>query len=92
MNTLSSQQSLASAYFVIFGHYGDVTRHAQTRGVSRQWIYHEAQTLQHVWRDQQHQIHDLQNQLAQAQQQLAAQTQRRAMSVVRRLLARTGTP
>jgi hypothetical protein len=82
MNTLSSQQPIASAYFVIFGHYGDVTRHAQTRGVSRQWIYHEAQTFQQAWLDKQQQIHDLQNQLAQTQQQLAAQTQRLAMSVV----------
>src|ERR1051326_3210364 len=82
MNTLSSQQPIASAYFVIFGHYGDVTRHAQTRGVSRQWIYREAQTFQQALLDKQQQIDDLQSQLAQAQQQLAAQAQRLAVSVV----------
>jgi hypothetical protein len=83
MTTVSSQQPIASAYFVIFGGYGDVTRHAQARGVSRQWIYHEAQTLQQAARDQQQQkIHDLQAQLSQAQQQIAAQEQRLAVSVV----------
>jgi len=82
LNTLSSQQPIASAYFVIFGRYGAVTHHAQARGVSRQWIYREAQALQQALRDQQQQIHDLQAQLSQAQQQLAEQEQRLAVAVV----------
>jgi hypothetical protein len=83
LNTLPSQQAIASAYFVIFGRYGDVTRHAQQRGVSRQWIYHEAQTLQQATLEkQQQQIQYLQAQLSQAQQTIAAQEQRLAVSVV----------
>lgn len=82
MNTLSSQQSIASAYFVIFGQYGDVTRHAQARGVSRQSIYHEAQKLQQTLRDQQQQNQVLRAQLAQAQQTVAALEQRLAVSLV----------
>jgi cell division septum initiation protein DivIVA len=82
MTTLSSPWPLASAYVVIFGHYGEVTRHAQTRGVSRQWIYREAEAFQQAWLDQQQTIADLHNQLAQAQQQLADQAQRLAVAVV----------
>ena len=82
MNTLSSQQPIASAYFVIFGQYGEVTRHAQSRGVSRQWIYREAQTLQQTVRDQQQQNQLLQGQLAQARQTIATLEQRLAVSVV----------
>ena len=82
MNTLSAPQPIASAYFVIFGQYGDVTRHAQARGVSRQTIYHEAHTLQQAARDQQQKIQALQAQLAQAQQTITALQQRLALSVV----------
>ena len=42
---LPPTQRIASAYFVLFGHYGDVTRHARARGVCRQWLYREAAGL-----------------------------------------------
>ena len=82
MITLSSQQPIASAYFVIFGRYGDVTRHAQARGLSRQWIYREAKAIQHALLNQQQQILDLGAQLAQTRQQLAAQQKRLSVAVV----------
>lgn len=82
MITLSSQQPIASAYFVIFGRYGDVTRHAQARGLSRQWIYREAKAIQHALLNQQQQILDLGAQLAQTRQQLAAQEKRLSVAVV----------
>ena len=44
MGMVAPQQRIASAYFVIFGHYGDVSRYAQERGVCRQWVYREAQS------------------------------------------------
>lgn len=82
MNTLAAQQPIASAYFVIFGRYGEVTRHAQARGVSRPWIDREAETLPRALLDKQQQIDDLQNQLSPAQQQLAQPEQRLAVAVV----------
>src|SRR5215217_7791180 len=33
---VASPQRIASAYLVLFGNYGDVTRHARARGVCRQ--------------------------------------------------------
>jgi hypothetical protein len=82
LNTIAALQPIASAYFVIFGQYGDVTRHAQARGLSRQAIYHEAHTLQQTARHQLQQIQELQAQLEKAQQTIAAQEQRLALSVV----------
>ena len=81
MFTLSAPQTIASAYFVFFGRYGDITRHAQTRGVSRQWLYREAHTLQQALLDNQT-IQALQAQLVLAQQTITAQQQRLAVSVV----------
>ena len=82
MTTLASPLPIASAYFVLFGRYGEVSRYAQTRGVSRQWIYREAHSLHTAWRDQQQHIDDLQAQLASLQQHNADLQQRLARAVV----------
>ena len=42
MGMVATPQRIASAYFVVFGNYGDVRRYAEERGVCRQWIYREA--------------------------------------------------
>ena len=46
MGMVAPQQRIASAFFVFFGDYGDVSRYAQERGVCRQWVYREAACLQ----------------------------------------------
>ena len=45
MGMVAPEQRIASAFFVLNGKYGDVTRYAQERGVCRQWIYREAAAL-----------------------------------------------
>ena len=45
MGMVAPQQRIASAYTVIFGCYGDVSRYAQERGVCRQWVYRESAWL-----------------------------------------------
>ena len=42
MGMVARPQGIASAYFVFFGVYGDVTRQARERDVSRQTLYREA--------------------------------------------------
>jgi hypothetical protein len=42
MGMVASPPRIASAFFVFHGQHGDVTRHAQARGVSRQCVYREA--------------------------------------------------
>src|SRR5271165_5571193 len=82
MNILASQQPLASAYFVFFGHYGDVTQYAHRRGVSRQWVYHEANQLQQTLVEQHQRLQRLQHQVSELLQQKAALEQRLAVAVV----------
>jgi hypothetical protein len=42
---LAPTQRIASAFFVLHGDYGAVSRYAQQRGVCRQWVYREAAWL-----------------------------------------------
>jgi hypothetical protein len=42
MGMVAPEQRIASAYFVVCGNYGDVTRHASQRGVCRQTVYADA--------------------------------------------------
>ena len=48
MGMVAPEQRIASAFFVIHGSYGEVTRYAQERGVCRQWIYREAAALRNA--------------------------------------------
>jgi len=67
---VASTQQIASAYQVHFGRYGDVTRHAQELGLSRQGIYRQSQQLLETLEAAPQRIHDLQLQLQQTQQAL----------------------
>lgn len=49
-------QRIASAFFVLHGKFGEVSRYAQERGVCRQWVYREADWLQGVLTTQQEEI------------------------------------
>jgi hypothetical protein len=82
MGMVAPQQRIASAFYVIFGNYGDVSRYAQERGVCRQWVYREAGWLQEFVADRQQQIQALQKRVQELEQQNAALEERLAVSVV----------
>ena len=73
MGMVSPPQGIASAYFVFFGVYGDVTQQAMERDVSRQKLYREAaQTIAVLeGTTQRTQVTRLQEQLKQSQQRVA---------------------
>jgi hypothetical protein len=82
MGMVAPPQRIASAYFVFFGGYGDVTRYAEERGVCRQWVYREASRLQQSLSESEQTIAELQERLRQAQQQNAALQERLRVAVV----------
>jgi hypothetical protein len=82
MGIVAPQQRLASAYFVIFGNYGDVTRYAQERGVCRQWVYREATWLQETLTEQQSTIERLQARVRELEQQHTDWQERLRVAVV----------
>ena len=51
MGMVAPQHRIASAFVVVCGHYGDVSRYAQERGICRPSVYREAAgvlaTLEH---------------------------------------------
>jgi hypothetical protein len=80
MGMVARPQGIASAFYVAFGQYGDVTRFALERGVCRQWVYREAhrvcQTLDcQPWLQEnerlRQEVAELQKQQQMLQQQLA---------------------
>jgi hypothetical protein len=73
MGMVAPPQGISSAYVVFFGVYGDVTRQAMERDVSRQKLYREAaQTVTLLeGRAQGAQVECLQEQLKQSQQRVA---------------------
>jgi hypothetical protein len=79
MGMVVAQQQLASAFVVFCGAFGDVTQHAQERGVCRQRLYREAHWLHgrvtgQAWQPHlehlQHENQLLQQRLQQAEQRL----------------------
>ena len=66
MDILPLDRQIASAFFVTYGHYGDVTHYAQERGVCRQWIYREAAALRQAIADTRHANDYLRQQLDRA--------------------------
>ena len=82
MGIVIAEQRIASAFFVLYGTYGDVTRYAQERGVCRQWLYREAQALRNARATAQQEIDQLRQQLQQAHAQQAALQARLNQSVV----------
>jgi hypothetical protein len=73
---------IASAYVVLFGHYGDVSRYAAERGVCRQWVYREAARFQQLLAHQQAQLEALAQRVAALEQQNQALAERLAVAVV----------
>src|SRR5882757_1069017 len=73
MGMVARSQGIASAYFVFFGVYGDVTRQALERSVSRQTLYREAAQTITLLDGTVHtaQVERLQEHLKQCQQRIA---------------------
>jgi hypothetical protein len=82
MGMVAPEQRIASAYFVIFGNYGDVSRYATKRGVCRQWVYREADCLRDSLATNQQKIHVLEQRVQELEKQKAALEQRLTLSVV----------
>jgi hypothetical protein len=82
MGMVAPQQRIASAYFAIFGNYGEVSRYARQRGVCRQWVYREAAWLHGFLAQKPHQIDALERRVRELEQENAALEERLAMSVV----------
>src|SRR5207244_2509893 len=82
MGMVAPPQRIASAYFVMFGSHGDVTRYAEERGVCRQWVYREAAWLQTFLAEKQAQLAALQQRVQELEQQQAVLEERLAASVV----------
>jgi hypothetical protein len=82
MGMVAPQQRIASAYFVFFGNYGDVTRYAEERGVCRQWVYREAGWLHNFLAEKQAQVATLEQRVQELEQQNASLEERLALTVV----------
>jgi hypothetical protein len=82
MGMVAPEQRIASAFFVVFGKYGDVSRYARERGVCRQWIYREAAALRRALASARHDREELSEQLRQAHEQIAELQARLAEAVV----------
>ena len=81
MGMVAPQQRIASAYFVVFGQYGDVSRYAEERGVCRQLVYREADWLRNCLATSREKIDALEQQVRELDQQKAALEQRLTLSV-----------
>jgi hypothetical protein len=82
MGMVGPQRRIASAYFVDFGKYGDVSRYAEERGVCRQWVYREANWLRDSLATSHEKIAALEQRVREGELQKAALEQRLALSVV----------
>jgi hypothetical protein len=82
MGMVAPQQRIASAYVVIFGTYGEVSRYAEQRGVCRQWVYREAGWVQHRLEEKQQEIEQLREQTRELRQRVMLLEQRLAVAVV----------
>lgn len=81
MGMVAPPQRIASAYFVVFGKYGDVSRYAEERGVCRQWVYREADWLRNSLATSHEKIDALEQRVRELEQQKAALEQRLTLSV-----------
>ena len=84
MGMVAHRRRIGSAFFVVWGEYGDVSRFAQEQGVSRQYVYREAAQVAATL-DGTHarsQIEQLQIEVAQLREQVGQLQQRLSQAVV----------
>lgn len=82
MGMVAPQQRIASAFFVIHGQYGDVSRYAEERGVCRQWVYREAAAVTKTLAGPHAELMALRAEVRQLRQSLAELQERLAQAVV----------
>ncbi len=82
MGMVAVEQRIASAFVVVCGNYGDVSRYAQERGVCRQWVYREAGQVQQLLQATQQEHQELRQEVQQLRQRQAELEQRLAQAVV----------
>jgi len=84
MGMVAPRRGIGSAFFIHFGRYGDVSNFAKEQGVSRQWVYREAQqvtaTLEGTSTRQQ--IANMQAEITALRLQVAEQQRRLDVAVV----------
>lgn len=82
MGMVAPQQRIASAFFVIHGQYGAVSRYAQERHVCRQWVYREADWVQRLLNERLEEVDSLRARVRQLEQRQTDLERLLAMSVV----------
>lgn len=82
MGMVAPEQRIASAFFVIHGEYGEVSRYARQRGVCRQWVYREAAGLTKTLAAQDEELLALRAEVKQLRQSEAQWQERLARAVV----------
>jgi hypothetical protein len=84
MNMVASPQHIASAFFVLYGQHGDVTRYADELDISRQRVYRQAHAvvLAVDGSASRTQIEDLAAQVVALRQQVAEREQRLRQTVI----------
>jgi hypothetical protein len=82
MNRVAVEQRIASAFVVVCGHYGDVSRYAQQHGVCRQWVYRQAGQVQQHLQATPQEVQRLRQQVQELRQRQAELVQRLAQAVV----------
>jgi hypothetical protein len=82
MGKVAPPQRIASAYVVLHGGYGEVSRYARQRGVRRQRVYREAAAVQDLLTHAQAERERLRAQVAQLQQRQAELERRLSQAVV----------
>lgn len=82
MGMVATPQWIASAYVVVFGRYGDVSRYAQERSVCRQQVYREAGRLHRHFALAQQEIQRLRQQVQELRDRQADLEKRLAVAVV----------
>jgi hypothetical protein len=84
MGMVATRRRIGSAYFVSQGRYGDVSRFARAQGVSRQWVYREAEQVSAILEGTRTRQDNerLQTEVAELREQVAHLEQRRSIAVV----------
>src|SRR5205823_6295526 len=81
MGMVAPLPQIASAYFVVYGQYGEVSRYAKERGVCRQWVYREADGLRNSLATSRAKINALEQRVRELEQRQAALQQRLTLAV-----------
>lgn len=84
MDMVSVHRRIGSAFFVVWGQYGEVSQFAQQQGISRQWVYCEAKQVSAMLEGTQTRaaIECLQKENAALRQQVAQLQRQLAVAVV----------